>query len=256
MPDVITAEQFLTLVPLAIPAAVLLTLLAILIFSYRRRRRADKTARSLALFESSTMHRESGQNSDDESTSGALVETAPASSEENQALAETVQPRVTLQAVRSPPAPASEPASGSAPGTAAAVAAQPASPAQTADRSVVIIAEQIAGVEGTGTSTGLAELYLELARAYRADGRNEEAVRALRSSAGHAAIHGPRAVHGIVRFELGEVAFQTGDLTGACEQWQIAKTAFHDEGLKEAYAKIDKRMRDNGCPTDWVLTEF
>jgi hypothetical protein len=104
--------------------------------------------------------------------------------------------------------------------------------------------------------SSLAPLYLELARQQRAAGNEAECLSALRSAAGMAAQHGPRSAHAEARLELAEAAYKAGDLTGACEQWQIARTALHDDGQKEAHARIDKRMRDNGCPTDWVLTDF
>ena len=49
---------------------------------------------------------------------------------------------------------------------------------------------------------------------------------------------------------------RNGDLTSACEQWQIARTAYLESGDTDQHARIEKRMRDNGCPTDWVLTDF
>jgi hypothetical protein len=102
----------------------------------------------------------------------------------------------------------------------------------------------------------LAPIYLELAAQHR-DSRDEAArLAALRSAAGLAAKHGPHAAHAQARLELAEVAYQAGDLTGACEQWQMARTALHDDGQRDTATRVDKRMRDNGCPTDWVLTDF
>jgi len=56
--------------------------------------------------------------------------------------------------------------------------------------------------------------------------------------------------------ELAEAAYLAGDLTTACEQWQLARTAYLEDGQMERHASIEKRMRANGCPTDWVLTDF
>jgi hypothetical protein len=36
----------------------------------------------------------------------------------------------------------------------------------------------------------------------------------------------------------------------------MARMAFLKDGQSERHASIEKRMRDNGCPTDWVLTGF
>jgi hypothetical protein len=101
-----------------------------------------------------------------------------------------------------------------------------------------------------------AALYLELADLHRSQGDEAACHLALQAAAGLAALHGPRSAHAEARLELAEVAYKAGDLTGACEQWQMARTALLDDGQKEAHARVDKRMRDNGCPTDWVLTDF
>jgi hypothetical protein len=101
-----------------------------------------------------------------------------------------------------------------------------------------------------------APIYLQLARLLSAQGDEAACLVALRSAAGLAVQHGPRSVHAEARLELAEAAYKAGDLTGACEQWQMARTALLDDGQKEAHARVDKRMRDNGCPTDWVLTDF
>ena len=115
---------------------------------------------------------------------------------------------------------------------------------------------QINDATASSSKTALAPLYLELARLHRAAGNETASLAALRSAAGLSAQHGPRAAHAEARLELAEAAFKSGDLTGACEQWQMARTALHEDGQKDAHARVEKRMRDNGCPTDWVLTDF
>jgi hypothetical protein len=102
----------------------------------------------------------------------------------------------------------------------------------------------------------LAPLFLDMARHHKVAGDESSYLAALRSAAGLAAQHGPRAAHAEARLELAEAAFKSGDLIGACEQWQMARDALQDDGQKTAYAVVDKRMRDHGCPTDWVLTDF
>jgi hypothetical protein len=79
---------------------------------------------------------------------------------------------------------------------------------------------------------------------------------ALRSAAGYASLHGPLGCHAAARLQLAEAAYSAGDLTSACEQWQMARGAFLEDGQMDEHARIDRRMRDNGCPTDWVLTDF
>ncbi len=114
----------------------------------------------------------------------------------------------------------------------------------------------MAQISATVAKPALAPHYLELALLHRARGDEPAALAALRLAAGLAAQHGPRTAHAEARLELAEAAFNGGDLTGACEQWQMARTALHEEGDKAAHARVEKRMRDNGCPTDWVLTDF
>ena len=104
--------------------------------------------------------------------------------------------------------------------------------------------------------TAQAAIHLQMARLHRAVGDEAECLTALRAAAGLAAQHGPRSIHAEARLELAEVAFKAGDLTSACEHWQMARSALLDDGQKEAHARVDKRMRENGCPTDWVLTDF
>jgi hypothetical protein len=116
--------------------------------------------------------------------------------------------------------------------------------------------EQIASATALGSKDKLAPLYLQLASVHERSGNAAGALAALRSAAGIAAQHGPKAAHAEARLQLAEAAYLSGDLTSACEHWQLARGAFQDDGQKDAHAKIEKRMRDHGCPTDWVLTDF
>ena len=102
----------------------------------------------------------------------------------------------------------------------------------------------------------LAVHYLALGRAKMAAGEETAALNALRSAAGEAARHGPARVHAEARIELAEAAVRAGDPTSACEHWQMARMAFLEAGAKADGEKVDLRMRANGCPTDWVLTDF
>ncbi len=124
------------------------------------------------------------------------------------------------------------------------------------DAGVGSIKARISDAESREARTELAPLYLELARAEAAAGNETARMAALRSAAGHGALHGPLSTHAEVRLELAEVAYASGDLTSACEHWQIARTAYYEDGNADAHAGVEKRMRDNGCPTDWVLTDF
>lgn len=62
--------------------------------------------------------------------------------------------------------------------------------------------------------------------------------------------------HAAARIELGELARLEGDLITACEHWQIARGLFHDLKNKPRSTAVETRMREHGCPTDWVLNDF
>ena len=62
--------------------------------------------------------------------------------------------------------------------------------------------------------------------------------------------------HASARLELGDLMQADGDLTSACEHWQIARQIYWDGNAKEELNEVDRRMVANGCPTDWVLNDF
>lgn len=130
--------------------------------------------------------------------------------------------------------------------------------AETAAKASGILAlrAEISELESGNQSAGLAQLYLDLAWAEQQGGSEAPALQALRSAAGVAARFGPPSVHADARLELADAAFRAGDLTGACEQWQLARAALVAAGRTADEERIEQRMRDHGCPTDWVLTEF
>ena len=63
-------------------------------------------------------------------------------------------------------------------------------------------------------------------------------------------------LHARARLELGDIAEAQGDLTTACEHWQLARSLFEDERRSNDASHCETRMARNGCPTDWVLTDF
>ena len=65
-----------------------------------------------------------------------------------------------------------------------------------------------------------------------------------------------KATHAKARLALGDLAHAGGDPTTACEHWQIARALFHELRQVEDHAEAEQRMLRNGCPTDWVLTDF
>jgi hypothetical protein len=161
--------------------------------------------------------------------------------------------RAPMQALGSAPevhaaAPAAEPSP--------AFSAAPVVPPAATGSPIEGVKKQLEQAHTVGPTTALAPLYLEAARLHLASGDEAAYRSALRSAAGFAAQHGPKSAHAAARMGLAELAYKSGDLHGACEQWQIARTVLLDDGQKDAHASIDKLMRDHGCPTDWVLTDF
>ncbi|HYD15637.1 MAG TPA: hypothetical protein VEA77_04495 [Hyphomicrobium sp.] len=118
------------------------------------------------------------------------------------------------------------------------------------------LSERIKAAEAAKDQSTLAALYLELAREEITGGHKEGALEHLKASVGCAARSRNRAVQADARLELAELAREAGDLTTACEHWQIARSLFH--GLKQSteLGETEGLMRKHGCPTDWVLNDF
>ena len=64
------------------------------------------------------------------------------------------------------------------------------------------------------------------------------------------------AVQAVSRMMLGDISKIEGDLTTACEHWQLARDLYARCNEKGKSAEVEGRMRENQCPTDWVLNEF
>ncbi len=118
------------------------------------------------------------------------------------------------------------------------------------------IATRIEAAKAGNNNVAVADLYLAQALAYQKLGDEKARMTALTAAAGYAALHGPESTHAIARMHLADAARSTGDLTSACEHWHLAREAFQASGHSEEHARVEKLMRENGCPTDWVLTEF
>ncbi len=87
-------------------------------------------------------------------------------------------------------------------------------------------------------------------------GRPEQAAVQLRlcvRAAGHLKLP---LIEAAARMELGDLASASGDLTTACEHWQMARSLFTQTQRVEHASAIETRMEAAGCPTDWVLTQF
>lgn len=142
------------------------------------------------------------------------------------------------------------------PGDLTSHAPQPQQQGATPEMTAAELELHVQRVEASGETAVLAGLYLVLARKLGEAGHTNRSLEALRSAAGLGAKYGPKSIHGAARLELADIAFRAGDLTLACEHWQLARMAFQEAGEREAHEHVDKRMRDHGCPTDWVLTDF
>ena len=92
--------------------------------------------------------------------------------------------------------------------------------------------------------------------AKRDEGNDTAAADHLRNTIMLASVAKDKVLHARARLELGDICKGEGDLTTACEHWQLARSLF-EETAKPADAEVcEKRMIGNGCPTDWVLTDF
>ena len=67
---------------------------------------------------------------------------------------------------------------------------------------------------------------------------------------------GRRDLHAEARMELAELAAAHGDMTTACEHWQLARMLFQEAGLRTESDRASEYMRRQRCPTDWFLTGF
>lgn len=116
--------------------------------------------------------------------------------------------------------------------------------------------EDIRAAEERQDLPTMARLHLARGKDQFAHGRMSEAADELRSCIRVAARCRDVSIQADARIELAEIALAAGDLTTACEHWQIARRLFHDLDRKPDFAHADTLMRKHGCPTDWVLTDF
>jgi len=110
--------------------------------------------------------------------------------------------------------------------------------------------------EAKGNTDELPGLYLSLAHCRIEAGSTSDAEELLRKSIRGAGGPQHKEVHAQARLALGDLAHESGDLTTACEHWQIARGLFFELKRGREHEAVEMRMRRNGCPTDWVLTDF
>jgi len=148
--------------------------------------------------------------------------------------------RRRLRAARTPDAPMS---------AAAPVVALPALDADALNA-------QIREAEAAGQLQRLPGLFLALAEWHMLQGESAAAAELLRKSVRAAAADDLKETRAKGRVALGDIAHAEGDLATACEHWQIARALYLELGIAGQHDAVDERMQRNGCPTDWVLTDF
>lgn len=163
--------------------------------------------------------------------------------------------------VARPPTPRSEPPPSAVPGRAPPwrtdhEQAPPASGGPLAQATADLEA-QLGAAEERFDDAAVARLSLALARSLIASDAPGQTTQAhLRRAIILASRLGDNDTHAAARLELGDLLGADGDMTTACEHWQIARQIFWDRGDKDELADVDRRMMANGCPTDWVLNDF
>ncbi len=134
--------------------------------------------------------------------------------------------------------------------------APPPDPIEVARARALELASEAAKAEAEGRERDLPTLHLEEAKALAAAGDAASAADRLRMSLRASARLGLKLEHARGRIELGDLAAQHGDLTTACEHWSIARSLVHELKRGDDIKGVEARMRNNGCPTDWVLNDF
>lgn len=157
--------------------------------------------------------------------------------------------------------PAQPPAPPSAPQTPPSAPQAPppppppaAAPVQKPDADT--LATRIAKAEARSADADLPPLYLDMARIQISRRQTKDGAELLRKCIRIAAKLGQKSVHAGARLELGDLVREEGDLTTACEHWQIARGLFYELKQENELAGTEQRMRQHGCPTDWVLNDF
>jgi hypothetical protein len=114
----------------------------------------------------------------------------------------------------------------------------------------------IGEAEAAGQGARLPGLYLLLAQWRLDSGEASAAADLLRQCIRAATSAGQKDAHANARLALGDLAQAGGDPVTACEHWQIARSLYGELRRSREHDAVEVRMRKNGCPTDWVLTDF
>ncbi len=236
---------------IASPIAVAVMLIALLAIVRRRRKQRSKAP-------STVVDRLALQLTDQAQPPTSRIENSSAASVPSVSAMPMTEPTVVAPGV--PPAPQlsteSPPVIIRAAARANLAGPSAAALAGTSELDVATLRRKLDHAEASANMIDVAPIYLAIAEAHGQHGDREAQMTALRSAAGIAAKHGPLAAHARARLEMADAAYEAGDLTGACEQWQLARTALLADGQLAEHARVDKIMRDHQCPTDWVLMDF
>ncbi len=132
----------------------------------------------------------------------------------------------------------------------------PGPPTQRIKADPAVLLAAVSEAETAGQRDRLPGLYLSLAQCRIEEGDSTQAEDLLRKCILGAAPARHKATHAQARLALGDLAHIGGDPTTACEHWQIARALFHELKQASDHEAAEQRMLRNGCPTDWVLTDF
>jgi tetratricopeptide (TPR) repeat protein len=141
-------------------------------------------------------------------------------------------------------------------GAPLAKASAHAAPVQKVKLDPAVLVAALSEAEAAGQRDRLPGLYLSLAHCRLEAGDNAEAEELLRKCIRGAGPARHKATQAKARLALGDLAQAGGDPTTACEHWQIARALFHELKQVDDHEAAEQRMLRNGCPTDWVLTDF
>jgi hypothetical protein len=118
------------------------------------------------------------------------------------------------------------------------------------------LVSSVAAAKADRDDVALSRDSVRLARILIARSAHAEAAALLQSAALVARRAKLPVVHAEARIELADLAQSEGDMTSACEHWQMAKLMFHESGRRADQDRMADMMRQNRCPTDWILTNF
>lgn len=130
------------------------------------------------------------------------------------------------------------------------------SPSRSADDEEKELVLSLATAKAERDDASLSRSSVLLARLLIARSERVQAATLLQSAAMVARRAKLPVTHAEARIELAELALVDGDMTSACEHWQMAKLMFHETGRRLDQDRMADIMRQHRCPTDWVLTNF